>query len=275
MSTSKMTGPSSRTKNNAVSSSSPSFDAHVDDDAAAVDVNMLVKQAEALFQEAESLPVVMSSSSSGKNKNKDDSCFTEVRTKFDGDCMVSIAEAKNVNHHPNEFKEFLQNFNVAFPKINPMAQFVIPLEERSSSDARREAVKTVLKFPFPLADRIMVHWKYLQLNYQSRPNEHLLILSQQGSDDESNQSSLTKQHLTTAEREKYVLAKTFLCVYWITPVVDGKGVVRSNVRYAFSGDIGGKVPAWVQNSIGPKTAMQSIQGLINYVKERKQQQQLQ
>mmetsp|Transcript_34675 Transcript_34675/g.52310 ORF Transcript_34675/g.52310 Transcript_34675/m.52310 type:complete len:248 (+) Transcript_34675:115-858(+) len=197
-----------------------------------------------LFQERDSLPL----SISRQNGN------IEVRTKFKGDTMVTIAEAKMVKHHPDDFREFLENFNEAFPKVNPMVRNVLHLR---FSDTR-EGVKSILKFPYPLRDRVMVHWKYLKMHRGK--DEHLLIFSEQGNDD------LLKTYLSTNERKKFVLGRTFLCAYWIQPVRDSDNrIIGSSIKYAFSGDIGESIPQWLQNSIGPKTALDSINGLVNYL----------
>ena len=97
------------------------------------------------------------------------------------------------------------------------------------------------------------------------PQEHMLILSEQG-----NQEILDK-HLSKQERKDYVLARTFLCVYWILPrkcPQTGQTQKGSCIRYAFSGDTGGTIPAWVQNKVGPKTALDSVEGLLKYVKKQ-------
>ena len=213
------------------------------------DVRSLERQVEELFRTAHKLPVAIS------RRN------IQVRTTFqtDGNGMISIAEATTDEYTPEQFQEFLQNFGQAFPQINPMARNVIPLE---GNPLQKQGVKSVLQFPFPLTDRIMIHWKYLRLN--RGPQEHMLILSEQGNQD------LVNKYLTRKEREQYVLARTFLCVYWILPrKCQRTGRVQGScIRYAFSGDTGGTIPAWIQNQVGPKTALDSVQGLLNYVKRQ-------
>lgn len=216
---------------------------------AAVDVQYLERKVEDLFRTANSLPVVLTRPN------------IQVRTTFEGDCMISIAEATTDDYTPEQFEEFLQNFGQAFPQVNPMAQNVIPLQ---GDPLQKQGVKSVLKFPFPLTDRIMVHWKYLRMNRGPQGQEHMLILSEQGNEE------LLDKHLSKKERENYVLARTFLCVYWILPRICSKtGKVQGScIRYAFSGDTGGTIPAWVQNQVGPKTALDSVQGLLKYVKKQ-------
>ena len=79
-----------------------------------------------------------------------------------------------------------------------------------------------------------------------------------------------KQHFTQDEQQKFVLARTFLSVYWIQPICDGSGkICGSRVRFAFSGDTGGSIPAWIQNKVGPQTAFDSVQGLLDYVGQKR------
>lgn len=202
-----------------------------------------------LFDEMDSLPVTMSR----------DGGNIQVRTRQSGDHMITFSEAKETNLHPDRFKMFLQRFQQEFPKVNTMVQSVKSLEV-DRRNGGREGVKSVLKFPFPLSDRVMIHWKYLRLGRQ--PNEHMLYLSE-----EANEELLARYH-TTAEKKKYVLGRTFLCAYWIRPRYDNKGnVTGSKIQYLFSGDTGGSVPTKVQNLMGPKAALESVQELIKHVEK--------
>jgi hypothetical protein len=183
----------------------------------------------------------------------------QVRTrKSDGNEMMHFGEAKRTSIHPDEFKPFLENFQSEFPKVNFMCQNVKPLTSADRNNGGRVGVKSLLKFPFPLSDRIMIHWKYLRL--ERSKNEHMLFLSEEANDE------LLNKHHTAQDKEKYVLGRTFLCAYWIRPLSNDSGeVVGSKVQYLFSGDTGGRVPKKIENAVGPKTALDSIQGLIKYV----------
>jgi hypothetical protein len=179
----------------------------------------------------------------------------EVRTEWDGACMLALSEAKHSPHHPGKFKPFLKDFNQLFPKVNPMAKNVISLKKEGSV---REGVKSELAFPFPLRNRLMIHWKYTR--FDRSPHEHLLVISEEDNKD------LLKEFHTEHDKKNFVLGRTFLCAYWIKPVFDNnKSVVGSTIRYAFSGDTGGSIPKFVQDMAGPKTAFDSVHGLIQYV----------
>jgi len=199
-----------------------------------------------LFDEAGSLPLSLS---------KEDGNI-EVRTKFDGQHMTTLAEAKIVQHHPKAFIGFFKNFTKAFAEVDPMVKEVRALEH----DNHREGIKVFLKFPFPVADRVMVHWKYLMLNRNK--DEHLMIFSEKG-----NQNLISK-HLTAEDRKKFVLGRIFFCAYWVKPVYDvHKNIVGSNIKYVFSGDVGGAMPKWVQSTVSPNNALNSLKGFIGYAGE--------
>jgi len=209
----------------------------------AVTFQDLERQVVSLFEKAGSLPLRLSK----------DGGNIEVRTDFDGPNMVSLAEAKMIGRPPSAFRGFLENFNDAFAQNDPMVQEIRHLEH----DQSREGIKAFLQFPAPVSNRIMVHWKYLQLH--RRPDEHMLILSEGG-----NQGLLDK-YLSAEEKKKYVLARTFLCAYWVSPVSDAQGqVIGSNIKYAYSGDVGGSIPARIQRWIGPKNSLDSLKVLIGF-----------
>jgi len=203
----------------------------------------LEKKVISLFDEAASLPLSLS---------REDGNI-EVRTKFDGQSLMSLAEAKVVKQPPSAFKGFLQNFNKEFAEADPMVKEVRHLEH----DNEREGIKAFLGFPPPVSDRVMVHWKYLKLSREQ--DEHLMILSEEGNE------KLLERHLSEAERKKYVLARTFLCAYWIKPVRNSsKEIIGSNIKYVYSGDVGGSIPKRIQRWIGPKTALDSVKSVIGF-----------
>lgn len=207
----------------------------------------LEKEIISLFQnDLHSLPIHMS---------KDDGNI-QVRVKWDGDHMLTFCEAKQTDIHPSKFRDYLTNFSTEFPKVNPMAQEIVDLEQKED----RIGVKTFLKFPFPLSNRIMVHWRYLKLD--RHPDEHLLWMSERGNEE------MLQKHLTKAERKKYILARTFLCAYWIKPVRSENKVVGSQIMYIFSGDTGGNIPSFIQSAVGPKSAVDSVHGLIKYLEKK-------
>lgn len=199
--------------------------------------------------------------------------------------VMSMAVVKNMKgYHPKNFKGYFDNFNEEFQKADPMIKELRHLEHDDSLTTDREGVKAFLNFPFPLTDRIMIHWKYLKMNRCCRnsssnndnnemrtnnSNEHMLIIS-----DQDNESLLQKYH-SEQEKKSYVLARTYLCCYWIQPIYDrnndnGEGntanrkIVGTTLRYIYSGDAGGSIPQQIANWIAPKTTLDGIKGMMNY-----------
>mmetsp|Transcript_11409 Transcript_11409/g.13084 ORF Transcript_11409/g.13084 Transcript_11409/m.13084 type:complete len:269 (+) Transcript_11409:131-937(+) len=209
----------------------------------------LEKRVIRLFDEAASLPLSLS---------REDGNI-EVRTKFEGQLYMSFAEAKVVkNQPPNVFRGFLQNFNKHFSDATPMIKEVRHLEHDGNI---REGIKAFMGFPPPISDRVMVHWKYLRLD--RKKDEHLIILSEEGNE------KLLENHLSKEERKKYVLARTFLCAFWIKPAWNSNKneIIGSNIKYVYSGDVGGSIPQQIQRWIGPRTALDSVKSVIVFGKK--------
>jgi len=209
--------------------------------------NVLEQRVIDLFSEEESLPVTLT---------KDDG-NVEVRTKFEGQHLVALSKVKVVDKIlPSVFREYLENFNESFAKADPMVKEVRHLKFDDAN--KREGVKVFLQFPFPISDRVMVHWKYLKLD-RNNEDDHMMIVS------EENNQTLLEGHLSQEERDQYILARTFLCAFWIKAVKDDEGtVVGSSIRYCYSGDVGGSMPAKLQQWIAPQNAVDSMKSMIKY-----------
>lgn len=208
---------------------------------------LLTKKVESAFSNIDALSLAISKRG------------VEVWTRWEGNSMIMLSEAKYVPYHPNEFRSVLENFSDSFPKVNPMCKRITQLKEQGV----RVGVKSLLKFPFPLSNRLMIHWQYTHLD--KNQDEHLIMFS------EDDNTELLEEFHNLEEKKHYVLAHTFLCAYWIKPVYsdDTKGnVVGSHVRYMFSGDTGGSIPTYLQNTLGPKTAFDSIEGIIKFVQSK-------
>mmetsp|Transcript_19155 Transcript_19155/g.24649 ORF Transcript_19155/g.24649 Transcript_19155/m.24649 type:complete len:253 (+) Transcript_19155:116-874(+) len=190
----------------------------------------------------------------------------EVRTEFDGDGgrHISVCQVQKVdNITPDDYFLFFDNFSEEFANVNPMVEECTILEPASSDDKeQREGVKVCYDLPFPWQNRVAFHYKYLLKN--RIPNEHILILSN------VDNQKLLEDHVTEADLEDYVLAHIFLEVYWVKPIKDDEGeIVGSSVNYAFSGDMAGSVPQWIQNSVAPKNAIGAVQNLLEFIQKKK------
>lgn len=191
---------------------------------------------------------------------KKDGGNIEIRTTTFGTNVFSFGEAKRVPTMPEKFKGFLENFANEFGKVNSMVESTAVVER--DPENKREGVKSIIKFPFPLTDRIMIHWKYLHTN--RNPDEHMLFLS-----NKDNQGLLDRW-FTSQDQQKYVLGHTLLCAYWIRPIYEQGEVVGSNVLYLYNGDTGGKVPKKLQNFVGTQAAYDSVKGLLQFVRKEDQ-----
>ena len=81
----------------------------------------------------------------------------------------------------------------------------------------------------------------------------------------NNNKELMDKHLTREERENYVIARTALCAFWVKPALGEKGnIIGSRIRYVYSGDTGGSIPASIQRWLSPKTALESLKSVILY-----------
>ena len=211
--------------------------------------DLLEKRVVDLFDEASTLPVSLT-----RNDGN-----IEVRTKFEGQHLTSLAEAR-VDQPPSAFKGYLENYNDAFAETVSMVKEIQHLEIDETDKHKREGIKAFLQFPFPVSDRLMIHWKYLKLDRNQ--DEHLMMLS------EDNNETLLDRFLSKKEEEKYVLARTFLCAYWVKPIRDSKEkIIGSSIKYVYSGDVGGSMPQKVQRWVAPKNALDSIRSVIGYGKK--------
>ena len=75
-----------------------------------------------------------------------------------------------------------------------------------------------------------------------RQDKYMIVLLEEGN------NKLLEDFHSLEEKTKYILSRTHLYVYWIKPVCSDDeewNVVGSNIRYAFSGDIGGSIPKYL------------------------------
>mmetsp|Transcript_20817 Transcript_20817/g.45083 ORF Transcript_20817/g.45083 Transcript_20817/m.45083 type:complete len:255 (+) Transcript_20817:39-803(+) len=220
-------------------------------------VTALERRVLQLFAEVENLPPTISR----QNGN------VQVRTLFTDEegqegRMVNLCEFKNVDFLPQDFQVFFDNFSDILPKVDDLVSTATVVE----SGAERQGMKVTMEMPFPLAPRITFYYKY-SLKHRA-PDEHMLILS------EVDTEHLIQECMEDGgEYDKYTLARTFLSVYWVKPVYgdakDSSKVTGSQLKYAWSGDMGGLLPTWVQNSAAPKQSLDAIKRLVEFVAEHK------
>jgi len=64
------------------------------------------------------------------------------------------------------------------------------------------------------------------------------------------------------------MAKCHVAGWYLSPVHDSEGnQVGTRIFYLQSGDSGGSIPSFVQNSFAPKTAKQCVMNLCEYLRK--------
>jgi len=96
----------------------------------------------------------------------------------------------------------------------------------------------------------MISWKYTKFQRGVYKNEHLLIISEEGN------KELLEYHFILTETKTCVLARIFLCVFWVKPAYDK--IDNNAIMGTFSGDTGGSISKWIQNAVGPSTMLSKI-----------------
>ena len=58
--------------------------------------------------------------------------------------------------------------------------------------------------------------------------------------------------------------------FWVKPAKDAAGeIIGTHLLYYSAVDAGGNIPTFIQNSKGPKTALNSIKGAVTWAKNNK------
>ena len=219
--------------------------------------------------ELDTIPLVVSRQTVGK-------ASVDIRLQWakDGKSLITFCEVRDAPVLPKTFEKYFENIATEVPKCDAWVEKVTELETEEGDrdgDVSRQGIKYILYAPFPCSNRIFVAWKYLHRNYQSRPQEHLLVMT-----DRDNEG-LMERHRTAKEKKSLVVAKATVA-WWVQPNIQTQGddkvghVVGSHVRYLLDGDIGGNIPKWIQKTIRARGAYGSVHGLISFLHEQEKQQ---
>ena len=130
------------------------------------------------------------------------------------------------------------------------------------NDEGVDTVKAVAKAPWPISDRIMFSTRYIEFDVDGG---HMMLFSGDGNQRYINDP----EKYTEREKKKLVLAHCFLSGWWVKPVVEDGNVVATEMLYYSAIEAGGNIPTFVQNSQGPKTALNSVKGAIAWTKKNK------
>ena len=120
-----------------------------------------------------------------------------IRQSWDGDKMVSVAEAKLIEGLvPDDFKEFLTRW--AEPEVGMAANPILKKVETVDQVEGFDVCKVEIKIPWPLSNRVMINTHYPRLENEN--GEVIFFFSCIGNED------LKEKYFTDADKKKLVLA---------------------------------------------------------------------
>lgn len=153
-----------------------------------------------------------------------------IYTSFEESKMAVVSEVPCVvGLYPDEFKHFILNWPECAKLCNPILLEIIQLEPVQGY----AVAKTVGDAPWPISKRISYSCRYPHLDY--KPNEHVLILSERGSE--------TQINFTEQDAKDFALAKLFIAGWYFGPVLDSEGnLVGTKIFNLSSADAGGSIP---------------------------------
>jgi hypothetical protein len=85
-----------------------------------------------------------------------------------------------------------------------------------------------------------------------------------------NDKFIEKHFTQNKDCAKLVLATLFISVWKLQSVKDTSGkVIGTKVTYVYNATAGGSIPTFLQNKVAPKTALDTIQGAVNFLRKKK------
>ena len=175
--------------------------------------------------------------------------------------MMAFGEHKLIpDLVPDDFRFFFEHYDTVGAEANATLESV----EKVGSDNGVDTIKAVARAPWPIYYRIMFSTRYLELDLDGG---HMILFSGAGNDQYLNDPAC----YTAKEKADYVLATLHLTGWWAKPVKNEAGsVIGTHLLYFSQVDAGGSIPTFVQNSQGPKTALNSLKGCVDWVRSHKQ-----
>ena len=174
--------------------------------------------------------------------------------------MQAFGECKNcVGLVPDDFKGFFENWDTVGASANATIESITKV----GTDSGVDTLKIVAKAPWPLSNRIMFSTRYMELDLDGG---HMMLFCS-----DTNERYMNDEAIFSAkEKKKLVVATVFCSGWWVKPVKDESGaVVGTHILYYSAIEAGGNIPTFVQNTQGPKTAMNSLKGSIEWAKANK------
>ena len=195
-------------------------------------------------------------------KTEEEKGNIQVRQSWDEatNVMMAFGEQKVIEGFtPDDFRPFFENWDTLGCDANATLESVTKV----GSDNGVDTMKVVASCPWPLSNRVMFSTRYLELD---QDGGHMMLFCTDG-----NQQYMEDENIFTAKEKKNLVVATVHCSgWWVKPAKNDAGeTIGTHMLYFSQIDAGGNIPTFVQNSQGPKTALNSIKGTVAWAKANK------
>ena len=187
----------------------------------------------------------------------------QVRQQWDQErnIMLNFGEQKLIpGLVPDDFRVFFERWCEVGASANDSLESIT----LCGSDEGVDTLKVIALAPWPLSNRVMFSTRYLELDVDGG---HMMLFCSDGNERYMNDEAI----FSAKERKKLVVAYGHLSGWWVKPIKNERDeIIGTHMLYYSAFDAGGNIPTFVQNSQGPKTALNSIKGTVAWVKANKQ-----
>ena len=174
--------------------------------------------------------------------------------------MLNFGEQKLISGLvPDDFRTFFERWGEVGASANDTVESIT----HCGSDEGVDIFKVVAIAPWPISNRVMFSTRYLELDVDGG---HIMLFCSDGNERYMNDEAI----FPAKEKKKLVVAAVHLSGWWVKPVKnDQNEIIGTHMLYYSAIDAGGNIPTFVQNSQGPKTALNSIKGAVAWAKANK------
>ena len=161
---------------------------------------------------------------------------------------------------PDDFLEFIENWELYGAEANDTITSI----DKIATDNGVDTMRIIVGTPWPLSDRILFDTRYCELNQDGC---HMMLLSSSGNEHLISDKAI----FSDKDRKDNALAFSHLIGCWVKPVKDENSgdVIGTHLLYFSQVQAGGNIPTFVQNKLGPLTALNSIKGSITWARNNK------
>ena len=197
-------------------------------------------------------------------KITEDNGNLEVRQSWDteNNVMKVFGKQRRVEGLvPDDFRPFFENYEQHGAAANDSVEMI---EKLCTDSEGFDMFKCHVHAPWPISNRIMFSTRFMW--FSEEEGHMLLFCSDQNEDVMADETKFTAQ-----ERKKMVVAICYCTGWWVKPIKDESGaVVATEMLFLNNTQAGGMIPQWVQNSLAPRTAEDSIKGTVQWAQTNKQ-----